>query len=437
MQSTSHKSVFRKYYLACLLILLIYISFVVFCICVYPNIWSVIFCTILYLPVKIFIRISANKTIASVLFRDLNAQQFHQIITSNKHFLPPLSYRINAAFFTGDYQTVVNIAFCQIQKKRCSINKKVFYLSLSARAYFELRDFNKLDLILKKYDEIKELYPSKKLFHTANSIWSYYRYFLDGNFEACKTICREKLLELNSKAWDAKIRKLNNDFFYAVACYENGDTNDAVRCFESMIAYAPHMNSSELSIRYVEAIRTDSEISLLSEIIPDEGYQIEENKSLRKLKILEITGWLLIIVSVISGLVLSFVTQNDSTKKDTEYVEQLHNVIDVSYDNFKLLGYCNVEIDNKIVDVVALVEYEDKIDVVSYVAYEDGTRAIEKRIVDIKPGITYSFMSTSETHILYVSLIDNDNYDNELTKIEFKDNKQEMAFVVKQVAPLD
>lgn len=436
MQPTSYKSIFRKYYLACILIILIYISFVAFCIWIYPSVWSVIFCTILYyFPVKLLIRISANKIIASVLFRDLNAQQFNQTITSNKHFLPPLSYRLNAAFFTGDYQTVVNIAFYQIQKRRCSVNIKVFYLSLLARAYFELRDFDKLNLILNKYDELKALYPSKKLFNTANSIWSYYRYFLDGNFEACKTVCRERLLELNSKSWDAKIKKLNDDFAYAVACYDNGDTKEAIKCFESIITYAPHMNSSELSKKYVEAIQTDSEISLFSEIIPNDSVKGEDGKIHEKkwkLLILRNIGWALIIVSAVT-----YFFPGDSKDPNAEYAKQLNNIVDEHYDDFQLLGYCNVECDNEVVDVIALIEYENKIDVLSYVAYEDGTKAVEKRIVDIKPDITYSFESTTETYQLYVSLMNNDDYSRELSKIEFEYNKKDMVFVVEQVASLD
>lgn len=386
MQSTSHKSVFKQYYLRCLIIFMLYISFVVLCIYVYPNIWSAVFCTILYIPVKIFIRISANKTIASVLFNDLNAQQFHQIITNNKHFLPPLSYRINAAFFTGDYQTVVNIVSCQIRKKRCSIKEKLFYLSLLARVYFELRDFDKLNLLLKKHDEIRELYPSKKLVNTANSIWSYYRYFLDGNFEACKTICREKHLELNSKAWDAKIRKLNNDFAYAVACYENGDTNDAIEYFESIISYAQNMHSSELSARYVEAIKTNSEITVFEEIVPEKNYQLYDSRTTKKIhRHRIITVILLIIVS--SSIITSSVFDYMEKKKQeqhqeiynsalAEYETKLNNALSKHYDNAIFVKYFEVRDGEQHIDTFCLIDVGYRMDLASVVTY-DGEKTFD------------------------------------------------------------
>ena len=88
-----------------------------------------------------------------------------------------ITYRIGAAIFTGDYQTVVNIAVSQMRKKKCSIKVKSFCLSILARAYFELRDFEKLRALLAKYEEYKEQYPSKSFLRTTDSVWRYYQYF--------------------------------------------------------------------------------------------------------------------------------------------------------------------------------------------------------------------------------------------------------------------
>lgn len=448
MQSTSHKSVFKQYYLRCLIIFMLYISFVVLCIYVYPNIWSAVFCTILYIPVKIFIRISANKTIASVLFNDLNAQQFHQIITNNKHFLPPLSYRINAAFFTGDYQTVVNIVSCQIRKKRCSIKEKLFYLSLLARVYFELRDFGKLNLLLKKHDEIRELYPSKKLVNTANSIWSYYRYFLDGNFEACKTICREKHLELNSKAWDAKIRKLNNDFAYAVACYENGDTNDAIEYFESIISYAQNMHSSELSARYVEAIKTNSKMTLLSEIVPEKDFQPYDDRTTKKIqrhRIVTTVLLTLVCVCIIASEVIGFVINEKQNQYDSEnnsaiveFEKDLSNAIAINYDDANFITYFNVTDGTQHIDSFCLVEHGDGLDLASIVTY-DGGESLELIILieNVQIPNSYSVKSAVSNNQIEFYISNGQlpaSKDNEL--IEFSFNKKDYWIEIQSITPL-
>ena len=66
-QDNSH-DVFRRYYFRGFLILMAYLLIVVPIIWLYPNLWSAVFCFVLFLPVKILIRITANKTFASVLF---------------------------------------------------------------------------------------------------------------------------------------------------------------------------------------------------------------------------------------------------------------------------------------------------------------------------------------------------------------------------------
>ena len=59
-----------------------YLLIVVPIIWLYPNLWSAVFCFVLFLPVKILIRITANKTFASVLFEKLDAFAFQKIINA-------------------------------------------------------------------------------------------------------------------------------------------------------------------------------------------------------------------------------------------------------------------------------------------------------------------------------------------------------------------
>lgn len=284
MKSLSLKSVFRQYYLRCLLILAFYIAIVALCIGFWPNIWSFLFCTILFPLMKIFVRIAANKTFSPILFDDLNAQRYQEIIYGNKHFVPPLAYRINAAFSTGDYQTIVNIASLQIQKKNCSVRSQSYYLNLLASVYFHLRDFENLKVVLAKCEELKAQHP-KKIRPTPYSAKSYYRYFLKQNYEACKTVCTEWILGMNPKAWDYKIRKLQYDFFFAIACYENGDKNEARDVFEAIISYAPQMYYAIASKKYLEAIE-DGQAPVMSsvEILPNNGCPTYDKTPVLKLE---------------------------------------------------------------------------------------------------------------------------------------------------------
>ena len=349
MKNNLSNLVFRKYYLFCSLIITGYIAIIIPIVYFKLSFWSIAISAVLYFHAKILIRTVANSTIASVLFNNLDAPQFQQIINDNKHFNPPLSYRINAAAFTGDYQTIVNIASFQMQKKRCSVREKYFYLSLLARAYFELRDFEKLKALLAKYEELKMLYPSKTFLTTPNSAWSYYRYFLEQNYESCKTVCKERNLGLKLKAWDTQIRKLQNDFYYAVACYSTGDMENAKKTFESIISDAPKIHLSEISRKYLDAIKTNSEITVFEEIVPEKNYQLYDSRTTKKIhrhKIITVILLIIVSSSIITSSVFDYMEKKKQEQHQeiynsalAEYETKLNNALSKHYDNAIFVKY--------------------------------------------------------------------------------------------------
>ena len=447
LMNSGYKQAIKKYRTSCTILGIILISlWVLYSLCIGDSIGMLLFLIIYLIIIRISVVIIAKKTLFPILYDNLNAIEFQKIV-DNRYFLPPLSYRINAAFFTGDYQTAVNIATYQLHKKKCSTNAKLFYLSLLARTYFELRDFDKLNLLLKKYDEIRELYPSKKL-DTADSIWNYYRYFLNGNFEACKTFCREKHLELNSKTWDAKIRKLNNDFAYAVACYENGDTNDAIEYFESIISYAPYMHSSELSARYVEAIKTNSKMTLLSEIVSKNDFQPYDDRTTKKIqrhRIVTIVLLTLVCVCIIASEVISLVINQKQNQYDSEnnsaiveFEKNLSNAIAMNYDKANFITYFNVTDGAQHIDSFCLIEHGDGLDLTSIVTY-DGGKSLDLIILieDIQIPNDYSVKSAVSNNQIefYIS---NEQLPTSIDKelIEFSFNNRNYWIEIQSITPL-
>ena len=446
--NSSYKQAIKRYYTYCTILGIILVSlWILYSLCIGNSVGMLLFLIIYLIIIRISVIIIANKTLFPILYNALNAIEFQKIV-DDKHFLPPISYRISAAFFTGNYQTVVNIATYQLRKKKCSTNAKLYYLSLLARTYFELRDFDKLNFLLKKYDEIRALYPSKKLVNTANSIWSYYRYFLDGNLKACKTICREKHLELNSKTWDAKIRKLNNDFAYAVACYENGDTNDAIEYFESIISYAQNMHSSELSARYVEAIKTNSKMTLLSEIVPEKDFQPYDDRTTKKIQRHRIVTTVLltlvcvcIIASEVIGFVINEKQNHDHPENNSaivEFEENLSNAIAINYDDANFITYFNVTDGTQHIDSFCLVEHGDGLDLASIVTY-DGGESLELIILieNVQIPNSYSVKSAVSNNQIDFSVYDVQiSTSNGNKSIEFSLNNKNYWIVIESIRPI-
>lgn len=432
MASISSRVVMRQYYLRCSLILVCYLAVIFPCICLYSNVWSIMFCTALYLPVKLLIRIVANKTIACVLFTNLDAIEFQKII-QQKGFLPPLDYRINAAMFTGDYKTAVNIATSQI-KKGNSIRAKYLYLCILAQAYFELRDFEKLQKILMEYDNYRAKHSSKSFLSQSYSVWSYYRYFLEHNYQACKILCKERNLGIRPNSWDAKLIRLKNDFFYAVACYENKEFEEAERIFKSVVSYAPKMHLSVVAEKYLAAIAQNSQCPFVAtQVVPDPNFQIHNSKAINKIKrnrlIIIITS-IIVVFLVIVGSVFDFFGEKENKELEA-YETQLCAALLEQYQKYNLIDYFNFYYNNEITDVFAIVEDENGRCDIGFVVTSDagGTFDFEIAVDDIEYGKSYVIDSTTGTHsvIIDVGVKSEKKYD-EIIKLKLEDLETAIGF---------
>lgn len=397
MKSDYEKAI-QKYFTACIilgvmLILLWNIAYFT----MRSYIGAVISFFALLLIIKFAIRMIANKTLCPVLFEKLDAFAFQKII-NDKRFVAPVTYRIGAAIFTGDYQTVVNIAVSQMRKKKCSIKVKSFCLSILARAYFELRDFEKLRALLAKYEEYKEQYPSKSFLRTTDSVWRYYQYFLDQNYEACKAVCRERDAAHNPKAWGAKIQKLQNDFLYAVACYENRETDAAKESFEHVISYAPRMNVASISQKYVEAIdQNRSPLLPDTEVLPDDSYQMHDARTAAKIRRYGIIKRIVIII-VVALLVREAIADYTEISR---YESKLNDAIAGSYDQAAFVKYFNLKKDGYDVEAICLIESGDRLDMASIVTYDNGkTSDLVMLVEEIEPNLYYCVKSTASGYYI-------------------------------------
>lgn len=414
------------------------ISVVILCVLIFLSVFYVenrfvfflIFVALL-ISEKICIRIFAQKDIYSIMYRELDPELFLSIDNSKYFHLQPI-YKSLGKMSHGAYQEAVDI--CTSKFKQAKNKAKSVYLGNLARIYFELDDVDVLNEICKQFTLYSE--ENTNLLNKY-PVFSFYQYYIEGEYNECIKFCKHRLEKYKNKSDKYNLVKLNNYFNLAVSYYKNNDIADAKKWFEKIVLFAPKMHIAEVSKRYLDTIEK-GEISAVKfpKVIPNENYQDEENHSFRKLKLLKRVAYLLIIVSAAIYIVLSIVNPSKPSTKITEFEKQLNAAVDVNYDNFKLLGYCNVEMDGVVVDVIALIYSENKIDVVSYVSY-DGTKAVEKRITDIQPDKTYSFESTTQTHQLFVSLIDSDLCDDERTKIEFEIDKKHLIFVVEQITPLN
>ena len=367
-----YKFATRKYYIACTILggalIALWVAYYSF---TNNHLGAILFLLVELIINKFFVAIIANKTLLPMLCNNLDAVGFQKLI-NDKHLVVPLIYRTSASMAIGDYQTAINIATKQLSNKTTKQQKKhiklkYYYLGVLARACFELRAFDDLKVVYAKYEEYKTLYSSKSFFSVSNSVWSYYQYFLDNDYESCMVVCKERDLDINSKKQDAKIRKLMNDFLYAVACYEKEEKEMALIAFSNIINYAPNMHLANVSKKYLEAIKANSQLEIFEKIAPQEEYQVFDNNQLKKARRNRIiTSTLFMVLAVFMVITFHMDTKNK------EYEKDLNNALSQHYDQAEFVKYFNVKTNGQYIDALCVVDTKNGWDLVSIITYDEG-----------------------------------------------------------------
>ena len=364
---SSSKQIITKYFISCIILGSICISlWVTYYLCTNDHLGAILFLLVELIINKFLIAIIANKTLLPILCNNLDAAEFQKIV-NDKHLVAPLIYRISASMAIGDYQTTINIATKQLSNKKTHLKLRCYYLGVLASAYFELRDFENLKVVCAKYEEYKALYPSKSFFAASNSLWSYYQYFLANDYKSCMQVCKKRNLNISTKKQNARIRKLMNDFLYAVTCYEKGEKEMALNTFSDIINYAPNMHLANVSKKYLEAINANSQLEIFKGIAPQEqSYVFDSNKLKKARRNRIIISALFIILSVFMVIIFHMDTKNK------EYEKDLSNALSQHYEQAEFIKYFNVKVDGQNIDALCIIDTKDGWDMASIITYDEG-----------------------------------------------------------------
>ena len=101
--------------------------------------------------------------------------------------------------------------------------------------------------------------------------------------------------------------KLQNDFYYAVACYANGELAEVKELFHNIVIGAPKMHCASIAQKYIEAIEFQTEIVLPEQsVLPDENDAVFRDAASLRIRrhklIIRIAMWVGIALMVASLL---------------------------------------------------------------------------------------------------------------------------------------
>ena len=224
------KSILRKYFILCFFSVFVLVGlFAIFSI-VLHRMWATIALMLLFYVIgRIIIQKITNHYIHSVLLRDLDPVKYKNILSGNKFYSAPAFYKMLGAYYSGDYQTAVDICENRLQGNLKLVNK-LFYMMFLSMIYFETRNFEELKVIYDRYQiALKE---NEKCELIDNTSMCFMYAYLNGDYNSCKNILEKKQ---NTKKHETKLKTIQNSLYYAIVCYQLKQTEEAERIFEDII----------------------------------------------------------------------------------------------------------------------------------------------------------------------------------------------------------
>lgn len=428
----------KKYYLECFTVLVVFCIFAFLLFCFVDAILATILSVILYLLARLLIKLFANKNFLSILFNDLDPQQFQNIIFSNKKFIPPVSYRIYAAVYSGNYQTAINICVNKMREKS-SIRNKCSYLTVLAHIYFELGDIEKLNIICNKFYEYCTNSQKRKSFEKRYPFIHYCFHFINAEFEECIKLCEEN--DIKSVGKNNKLFAINQNFKYAMAFYYLGKCDEATWHFNQIIQTAPKLHLSSISQKYLEVIHSNSKLSFSEQtILPNENYQIFDDKILTKQRKRKIIFYVIAPLSIVAiSLSQVFIQigiknqENESQHKAAiiAYENKLNAALNSNYDTFEVIEYFDIFYNDKYIETLCLVVSDNQFDLISIVSYDNGeTFDLISIAKSIETGSGYYAKSSVSNYYLSFKIYQSpsNNWDKFNKVIEFQYNDKTLWF---------
>jgi hypothetical protein len=278
------KGIVKKYYISLFLSFLIYMAamLAIWLLLDSPflQIFLIAACVVSY---DFLLRYLGVKNFLSVLIVEKDAVRFAEILEPSKTFSPSAMYRVLAAYYSGDMQKTVNIC-AKALKDEAGIKQTYFYISMLARAYFELGDDRKLRAVIAYFKSSADLSGRADSIRKIYGVMEFFEAYLAKDITLCEKVMRYNAE--NDKRTYVNLAEPQSKFLFAVASYRFGNSALAAELFEDVIRKAPKTHFSRSAHKYLDAIAMETpEILECGEVLPDESFEIYGKKMRAFLKI--------------------------------------------------------------------------------------------------------------------------------------------------------
>ena len=348
--------------------LLIFAGLVVFSLGVFSQkVVLVVLTTLVYLFLASSFRgILVRKFLMAPLLDHLDVALYREIVIGRRSLAPLASWRINAEYFSGNYQNV--IALCTQMCNRESEKKNQYhYLGFLANVYFDRGDAERLREVCEAFDRRlaseKNQKQQRKIAARFLRLQAY-KCFLENDWERC--------LALLSKTAKTNINVVYQAYFKARVALEKGEMDEAKQLFETVIQMAPALNYAELSMHGIEAMEKGvSYGDTFTDLPVAEVIEVPPMPKTYAIRFLSTTLFLVVVVYYCGRLIDWENRRKEYEEELAAYREEICVLVEDDYDGVEVLELLWPEKDGEIVDSMFLCQTDDGVILGSVYSYED------------------------------------------------------------------
>ena len=257
-----------------------------------------------FVSIKISGAIFYNKFFNSILTNELNLPKYIDLIETGKIVSNSLLEHLNIAYYSGDYNKVINICKIKLENKKFE-KVKHFYLLMLARSYFEIGDLGNLKTVNEMF---KSFIATNKNGNKIKEKLIYFKFvdlYLSGDFSTAKELYEKLYSSQKENQSKVKLNDVSIRFTFAICCYKCGEFAKATELFNDVIALAPTFHYAEIAKGYLEAINNNTDYIPERITFDTDTTNIPIPKSRKKFKIIYAICFSLILIGVIGSAIIS------------------------------------------------------------------------------------------------------------------------------------
>ena len=325
------------------------------------------------LLLKFIVRVIININLDFVIFNELNAKKYKEIVNLSKWFSPSIWQRINASFYSGDYQKTIDICSKKMGQT-CSIQAKFKYISIIAQVYFEVDDKEKLRLACNKFDKLLEISSNKEKHMKSFLVFKFYQFYLNQQFDECLRISNDIPKNISQKNKYYKIQTIYNNFRIGTIYYKLQKIEQAKEYFTKVINSSSNISVTDLSNEYLSRIEKKENDFKSVEILPNADCKIHTKEIFFRTLIKNILYYTIVLVVLITSLIPQFkylIEKHNYELQMEEYETKLKSAIETEYDYYEIIEYFYVEKNGEKIDFLCVIKTNEGIDLLSIVTFDN------------------------------------------------------------------